>query len=1013
MNLATIPVHAPFLDTLAARWLAAHGADHSGHDQTGDDQTGHAARGLILLPTRRAARALAEAFLRATGGRPLLLPRITALGALDETPLALIGALDLPPAVAPMQRLAVLSRLIMALPEADGGVRGADRAWMLARELALLMDEAERAELDLPRALSHAAEAEHARHWEATLRFLAIVTTAWPDWLAEQGLINPAARQIRLLRAQTAAWEATPPSEPVWIAGTTGGIAAVAALLRQVARLPNGMVVLPGLDLDLPESAWDQLDESHPQAGLRRLLAGLGAARGDVSVWDGPAAPDRAGRAALLSRALLPAGALSAWRAPFAADLAGLWRLDTADQQEEAAAIALVLRDALERPGARAALVTPDRGLAGRVAAELLRWGVVADDSAGERLADTPQAVFLRLLAEAVAARLAPVPLLALLKHPLAAAGLSPAACRDAARTLERTSLRGPRPVPGLAGLRRRVATGHPAATDLLARLETCLDPLLRAAASAVAAPQDLLTALITAAEALAASDSATGPARLWAQEEGEALAVLLTEARAALTVLPEQPPSGLPGLLDALLEGATVRGRRALRGREAGQEHPRVVIWGLLEARLQAVDVIVLGGLAETIWPPAPDPGPWMSRPMRARAGLPSPEEQVGQAAHDFVAAACAAPLAVLSCPRRRDAAPAVPARWLARLDALLAGQATAGQATAGQGTASQGTASLGTRLPAHPAAAWVRALDLPLHGPRPVRPPRPSPPVALRPRHLSVTEIQTWLEDPYAIYARHVLNLRKLEPLEQATDAADYGSLVHDGLKLFLDEVGHHWPVNAPARLREKLELALRQAELRPALAEWWTPRLHRIADWVCAQELDRRCRSRPLHLAVEKDGAWQLHGPAGPFELRGRADRIERHEGGRLAILDYKTGTPPSQKSVAAGFAPQLPLEAAMAAAGAFGPELAGATAELIYWHLTGGFEPGEARPLYNNDADQIAAAVTAAAANLRALIAEFDSPDRAYLSQPHPGRPPRFPDYAQLARVAEWDLSGDAE
>jgi ATP-dependent helicase/nuclease subunit B len=283
----------------------------------------------------------------------------------------------------------------------------------------------------------------------------------------------------------------------------------------------------------------------------------------------------------------------------------------------------------------------------------------------------------------------------------------------------------------------------------------------------------------------------------------------------------------------------------------------------------------------------------------------------------------------------------------------------------------------------------------------------------VALRPRRLSVTEIQTWLEDPYAIYARHVLNLRKLEPLEQATDAADYGSLVHDGLKLFLEEVGHAWPVNAPARLREKLELALRQAELRPALSEWWTPRLHRIADWVCAQEQHRRSLSRPLHLAVEKDGAWQLHGPAGPFELRGRADRIERHEGGRLAILDYKTGTPPSQKSVAAGFAPQLPLEAAMAAAGAFGPELAGATAELTYWHLTGGFEPGEARPLYNNDADQIAAAVTAAAANLRALIAEFDTPDRAYLSQPHPGRPPRFPDYAQLARVAEWDLSGDAE
>ncbi len=395
MRLFTLPPGVPFLDVLAQRWLA----DHAGDDL---------ARGLILLPTRRAARSLAEAFLRAAGGRALLLPRITAFGAVDEAPLALDGALDLPPAVAQAVRLAALSRLILALPPAEGGVRTADRAWMLATELAALMDEAERMELDLPGALAGAADAEHAAHWRVTLDFLGIVTRAWPEWLAANGLANPVARQVRLLRAQARAWHDAPPDMPIWIAGTTAGIPAVAALLKVVAGLPRGQVVLPGLDHDMPDAAWDALAPSHPQAGLRDLLAGLGATRGDVRPWAAPG-----GRARMLATALLPAPALSAWRAAAPHLTDGLTRLEAADEQEEAVAIAMILRDAIQTPGTRAALVTPDRALAGRVAAELLRWGVVADDSAGEALAATPPAVFLRLIAAAVAAGVAPVALLA------------------------------------------------------------------------------------------------------------------------------------------------------------------------------------------------------------------------------------------------------------------------------------------------------------------------------------------------------------------------------------------------------------------------------------------------------------------------------------------------------------------------------------------------------------------------------------------------------------------------
>jgi ATP-dependent helicase/nuclease subunit B len=340
-----------------------------------------------------------------------------------------------------------------------------------------------------------------------------------------------------------------------------------------------------------------------------------------------------------------------------------------------------------------------------------------------------------------------------------------------------------------------------------------------------------------------------------------------------------------------------------------------------------------------------------------------------------------------------RRDNAPSVPARWLTRLEMFLAGRTMA--------------------LPEHPATAWARALDLPAGDPTPVRPPRPCPAVGKRPRRLSVTEIETWLRDPYAIHARHILKLRALPPLEQATDAADYGSLVHDGLHRFLRRHGAAWPADAAGELRVAMAQALAEAGLRLALRAWWSPRLDRIADWVAETEAVRRAAKAPVTIATEAKGAIELVRPGGAFRLTGRADRIERYADGTLAILDYKTGAPPSQKEVDAGLAPQLLLEAAMAAERGFGPELCGQTGELVYWHLSGGLDPGRAMPLFRKNPSDIPAAVLGARDKLSDLIDAFDAPDRAYLSRPNPGLAPRFSDYAQLARVAEWSASGDAD
>ena len=533
----------------------------------------------------------------------------------------------------------------------------------------------------------------------------------------------------------------------------------------------------------------------------------------------------------------------------------------------------------------------------------------------------------------------------------------------------------------------------EPVLLDLIDRIEARFGPLLALAKGPDVPLEEALRALVAAAEAVAETASTSGAARLWALEEGEALAVHLAALLAALPLLPPQPVSTLPGLLDASLEGAVVRSRRALRGRD-GHEHPRVAILGLLEARLQSFDVLVLGSLAEAVWPAAADPGPWMSRSMRRDAKLASPEAAVGQMAHDFAQLACAAPRVVLSCPRRRDGAPTVPARWLVRLEAMLTGY--------------------GAALVACPAAEWARQLDQPDGPPQAVSPPKPCPPVHVRPRRMSVSDVETWLRDPYGLYAKHILRLRALKPLDEAVENSDFGNVVHTAIAAWVQALPATYPPDAAARLRAAMEVALAGRVLRPALLAWWRPRLGRIADWVAEVERGRRFAHPRPHVAVEVSGTWAV--PLVEFELQGRADRIERLSDGRLALLDYKTGVVPSAAAVLAGHAPQLPLEAAMAAAGAFGPALRGEAGELAYWALTGSYVPGKVTMLFEkkgSDKKVIAEEVEKAAVQFAALVALFDRPDQAYLSQPHPGVAPRFTDYAQLARVAEWLAAEEGE
>ncbi len=978
----------PFLDALAAGLLV-----HAG----GDPLT--LARMTVLLPTRRAARSLAEAFLRQGEGRPLLLPRLMPVGDVDAEELAILAdetaddeTLDLAPAMPELRRRLLLARLVLRWGEACGaGPVTAPQAVPLAAELARFLDEAAAEGCGLAN-LDRLVPEEHAKHWQQVVKFLGIVSEHWPQVLAEAGCLDVAERRNRVLARQAEAWRAQPPADPVIAAGITGGVPAVADLVAAVADLPNGIVVLPGLDRETDATEWEAItdDPTHPQHLLARLLARLGLVPNQVSVWPAPGtARGRPQRMALLRTALAPAARSHRWailRGLPAGATEGIARIDCAGPQEEATTIALLMRRQLEVPAATAALVTPDRDLARRVAAELRRWDIEVDDSAGTPLAKTPPGVFLRLLLTCVAEDFAPLPLLALLKHPLAAGGLAPAAFRELTRRLETAALRGPRPGAGIEGLGRTVV-GTRDLADHVRRIGTALAPLTTALAADNIELAVLAQAHIGAAEALAASADESGDRRLWREAAGETAALWLNELFSAAREFPKLAGADYPALFEALFAAPVVR---PPYGR-----HPRLFIWGLLEARLQQADLVILGGLNEGVWPTRADSDPWLSRPMRRDFGLPPPEQRIGRAAHDF-AQGLAARTVVLTRAARVEGNPTVPSRWLLRLETALR------------------AAGLDPKLPGDfaadgPPLAWQMRLDDPGRVRR-AKPPEPRPPLDARPRQLSVTEIETWLRDPYAIYARHVLGLRALDPIDADPGAADRGMFIHDALDRFLREFPRDLPENAEERLIAIGRDCFGDALQHPNVHAFWWPRFERIAGWVVETERERRALIAQSF--GEITGTLTLSAKGGPFTLSGKADRIDRLSDGDLAIIDYKTGVLPQKNEVESGYAPQLALEAAIAAAGGFPGVPLAPVAALIHWRLTGRDPPGEARTDVDGAAE-VGTRATAARDGLQRLIAAFDNPATPYRAWPRPEKRPRYSDYTHLARVAEWLPGGGDE
>ena len=967
----TIPPHRAFADALAAGLIAQHGKERTG-----------LARGVVLVPNNRAARAIQDAFVRRSAGG-LLLPRLVPIGdpELDERIGGMLEPLDdgesVPPAIEPELRLMLLARLAQRYLGAD-----AAEALRLAGELARTLDQLLIEEVAPARLRDFAADLpELSIHWQKSLDQLQLILRDWPALLGDRGVIDLADRRNRLLGAMARRWRERPPAGFVCAAGITIGGPAVARLAGVIARLEQGAVVLPGLDLELPGEEWEALGphepdpatgrrpaptETHPQFHLKLLLDRMNVARGEVQRWRWGGGRDAAAaRSRAIAHAMAPAAFTRKWQGlrPAERRLGGVRALELADPAEEAQAIALALREALETPGMTAALVTPDRGLARRVSAHLRRWGVEADDSAGRPLAQTPPGTLLLACAAAAAERFAPVPLLALLKHPLAMAGEARLDWLDGVRRLD-LALRGPRPAPGLAGISAHLAdrSGRDAearagAAAWWAGAVPLLEPLEAAFEGDKDLPE-LLAALREAASRLAGDAAWSGPA-------GRTAADLLAALEAAAGQGPERAAGRqLPAMLERLMAPASVRPPYG--------QHPRLFIWGLIEARLQHADLMVLGGLSEGVWPALPAPDPWLAPRLRAELGLPSLERRIGLAAHDFACALGARQ--VLVTRARRDArAPAIASRFWLRLEAMTGGL---------------------TRAP-H-LRKWAAAIDRPGEH-RPTARPAPAPPREIRPRRISVTEVDRLKADPYAFYARKLLGLAALDPVDADPSAAWRGSAVHAILEAWMKEDDCD-----PARLRARAEALLGGQDAHPLMRALWQPRLLEAIDFIAAEVARNRAEGR-RPLAAEIKGKAALAG----VTLSGTADRIDRMADGGLAIVDYKTGMPPSGKAVRDGFSLQLGLLGLIADRGGF-EGIEGAAACFEYWSLArdrAGALGYVRSPVGGRTGLDAADFTDLAERNFVAAAAKWLTGEEPFTAMLHPEYAP-YGDYDQLMRLDEW-------
>ncbi len=1016
-NVYTVQPYQSFLDTIARGVL----------DENKNDPL-KLADAIILVPNRETAFALRQAFIEQMQGRPSIMPQIEVPEDVDQEQLSLQISDDatlskklaeIPPPISRLERQLILANEILKIP---GTASSPEKAIKLGEALGQFLDEAQRYNVDLSN-VERLVPPEFKSEWAQTAGFLKIITETWPKKLLEMNKVDPETHRNAILKIRADHWRNTKPSNPVIAIGFDDSSPVLGDLLQSVASLPQGKVVLQGLDLGLDQHSWDILTPVHPQYGLKQILQEIGTARANVKEWKAtPLTPNNyarspnlnrtnKGRQKLLRDTMLPSETTREWTTPappthtFTAvppsdkevidvhALSGMDLITTTSQQEEASVIALKMRESLEVPGRKVTFVTEDRALARRVSARLKNWQIDVNDEAGVELSETPVGVYLLTTAAMAAEKWAPVPILEALRHPLAAMGENKDDFRRKVSDLENMAFHGPRPAPGAKGLKSALTTAfnqaaaHPrfqtpeqlAASQkeleaLVTNVEAAGKDFFTKMASTKPVPFiDMLDAHIRFAEKLASDDKESGEKRIWRGEDGVKAARFLKNLRDNAALAPPVTGQEYADVLQGLMYDVKVQNKATT--------HPELRIMSPEQARLIKSDIVILGGINDKVWPPAVQENPWLSPKMIKALGLPAPEGVIGNSARDF-AQMTSNPNVLLVRSMRSGDAPTVMSPFLARMMMVLH------------------SAGLEKNL-----ENKTRLLDIhvAMHTPTkvvPIKPPHVTPPVDKRPKQLPVTGIETLMRDPYSIYVKYVLKIKQKAPLDSNPGVAERGTFTHEALDTFMKKYPDEMPKNA---LAELLRIGQKTFETRidnPTVRAFWWPRFEQIAKWFVGFETQRRAMSKTL--GTEVQGKLQFDIGDSVFTLTAIADRIDRDANDQLTMIDYKTGAVPEQKAVKLGFSPQLTLEALISFTGGFDGIDAADVGKLQYWKLSGNRKAADIKDV-NGDVKTL---VSEAREGIEALIKAFNDPATPYLVTPRPEWAPRYNNTRHLSRVDEW-------
>ena len=723
----------------------------------------------------------------------------------------------------------------------------------------------------------------------------------------------------------------------------------------------------------MDDKTWFEVDAGHPQFLLKQLIQFCGVDRHIIESLN----KNHSNRLFLTSEMMRPATTSDQWQnlkndndiQKIKSALNGVRICEADNDHHEATIIALALLEIAADPEQEktGVLITPNRYLAMRVQMILKQWGIDIDDSGGTSLNKTSLGQFcLSCLGSCLQGQIEPISFLSALKNPYASGEID--SFRSHVKSLEKELFRGVKPSGDFESLYNLSMKNK----DFVAGLMMIFKPL-SSAQEGMHSLQTHIQNHIRVMENLAKTSDQSGADRLWRGDVGEAFAQFFVNLQSQSDVTPDMTLMDYQDLITSLLSQNSFTARYG--------KHPRISILGQIEARMIACDRVILAGLNEVVWPADSGFDAWMSRIMRADFGLPSLEQKTSLSAHDFSCGFCAADVFVTRS-KKTDGAPTLPSRWLNRLHTIL-----------------EATALQDHSMDNH-YAQWARDIRHSKTQQILLRP-QPTPSIEKRPTQFSVTEIEKWMRDPYWIYAKKILDLRKMDSVDMDLSMADRGTIIHTIIERYTKTPD----IDLITLGKEEFETHIDN----PEVYGFWWPRFEKSAQWFLDYDHDWRLDVAQTYSEIKGEIHYD------DIRLTGKLDRLDVHTNGSFSIIDYKTGSPPSPSDVNAGIASQLPLEGLILSQNGFNEigNNENVDCHFHYWVLNGAGEGGKALRAQGQKGMDSAQLMQDAYEGIQNLFAAYNNDSQPYIATPDFSKkiPHDYNSYAHLQRILEWSVLED--